>query len=142
MELFFHCEEIVMSLTCSALFSGVDNVLQKTQEDLGRIKATSFYQRVAPKRSSDPADPAASGASAASAAAAATAAAAADHPPSAGEKVKWVDLAEGRAIDEPPSPVVEAAADVAQVTRKKNRFNNFFVSPRNFRVVSVKRPPP
>lgn len=32
----------------NALTSGVDNVLQKTQEELSRIKETSFFQRVAP----------------------------------------------------------------------------------------------
>ncbi|KAL3265338.1 hypothetical protein HHI36_009546 [Cryptolaemus montrouzieri] len=31
-----------------ALTSGIDNVLQKTQEELSRIKETSFFQRVAP----------------------------------------------------------------------------------------------
>ncbi|OXU18040.1 hypothetical protein TSAR_008629 [Trichomalopsis sarcophagae] len=39
-----------------ALTSGVDSILKKTQDDLDRIKSTSFFQRKAPEPEPDPED--------------------------------------------------------------------------------------
>ena len=62
--------------------AGVDTILQKTQEDLGRIKKTSYYQRKQKAETPTPGEEVKSIATAAGTVAAS--------PGSAGNKVKWI----------------------------------------------------